>query len=56
MRALVIDDSRVMRRIVASTLKGLGFEIAEAGTGAQRSTCSRPVNASTWRASTGTCP
>ncbi|GAA1412392.1 response regulator [Oerskovia jenensis] len=33
MRALVIDDSRVMRRIVASTLKGLGFEIAEAGDG-----------------------
>jgi len=33
MRALVIDDSRVMRRIVATTLKGLGFETAEAGDG-----------------------
>jgi len=33
MRALVIDDSRVMRRIVATTLKGLGYDIAEAGDG-----------------------
>lgn len=33
MRALVIDDSRVMRRIVTSTLKGLGFETEEAGDG-----------------------
>lgn len=33
MKALVIDDSRVMRRIVASTLKGLGFETEEAGDG-----------------------
>lgn len=30
MRALVIDDSRAMRRIVASTLRGLGFEPVEA--------------------------
>lgn len=33
MRALVIDDSRVMRRIVAGTLEPLGFETVEAGDG-----------------------
>jgi len=35
MRALVIDDSRVMRRIVATTLHGLGYQTAEAGDGRQ---------------------
>ncbi len=30
MRALVIDDSRAMRRIVSSTLRGLGVEPVEA--------------------------
>jgi two-component system chemotaxis response regulator CheY len=30
MRALVIDDSRTMRRIVVAALKGLGFETVEA--------------------------
>ena len=30
MRALVIDDSRTMRRIVAGTLQDLGFETAQA--------------------------
>ncbi len=34
MRALVVDDSRTMRRIVAATLQDLGFEIAEAENGA----------------------
>jgi two-component system chemotaxis response regulator CheY len=34
MRALVVDDSRTMRRIVASTLQGLGFETREAEDGA----------------------
>jgi len=33
MRALVIDDSRVMRRIVASNLHSLGFETVEAENG-----------------------
>ena len=33
MRALVIDDSRTMRRIVAATLGSLGFETVEAGDG-----------------------
>lgn len=33
MRALVIDDSRVMRNILRRTLADLGFEIAEAGHG-----------------------
>ena len=33
MRALVIDDSRVMRRIVGKNLLDLGFETIEAGNG-----------------------
>ena len=33
MRALVIDDSRAMRRIVTSILEGLGYEVRDAGHG-----------------------
>ncbi len=33
MRALVIDDSRTMRRIVAGALQELGFETLQAGDG-----------------------
>ena len=33
MRALVIDDSRTMRRIVADVLSGLGFDTSQAGNG-----------------------
>jgi two-component system chemotaxis response regulator CheY len=33
MRALVVDDSRVMRRIVIRTLDELGYECVEAGDG-----------------------
>ena len=33
MRALVIDDSRAMRRIVAGILEGLGFQTRPAGHG-----------------------
>ena len=33
MRALVIDDSRAMRRIVTQILEGLGFETRDAGHG-----------------------
>ncbi len=33
MKALVIDDSRVMRRIVGSILTEVGFEVVEAGDG-----------------------
>ncbi|KQS66582.1 response regulator [Modestobacter sp. Leaf380] len=33
MRALVIDDSRAMRRIVSSILEGLGYETRPAGHG-----------------------
>ena len=33
MRALVIDDSRAMRRIVSGTLAGYGYETREAGHG-----------------------
>jgi len=32
-RALVIDDSRAMRRIVSQILEGLGYEIRDAGHG-----------------------
>jgi two-component system chemotaxis response regulator CheY len=32
-RALVIDDSRAMRRIVSSILEGIGFEVRGAGNG-----------------------
>lgn len=35
MRALVIDDSRAMRRLVSRLLEGLGFSTAEAGDGRQ---------------------
>lgn len=35
MRALVIDDSRTMRRIVSRILVGLGFDVVEAGDGRQ---------------------
>jgi two-component system chemotaxis response regulator CheY len=34
-RALVIDDSRAMRRIVGSILEGLGYEVEQAGDGQQ---------------------
>ncbi|HEX7900935.1 MAG TPA: response regulator [Planctomycetota bacterium] len=33
MRALVVDDSRAMRAIIADILRELGFETAEAGDG-----------------------
>jgi two-component system chemotaxis response regulator CheY len=33
MRALVIDDSRTMRRIVVAALRPLGFDTVEAGDG-----------------------
>jgi two-component system chemotaxis response regulator CheY len=33
MRALVIDDSRAMRRIVGSILTDLGYEVRQAGDG-----------------------
>jgi two-component system, chemotaxis family, chemotaxis protein CheY len=33
MRALVIDDSRAMRRIVATILTGFGYEVRDAGHG-----------------------
>jgi two-component system chemotaxis response regulator CheY len=35
MRALVIDDSRTMRRIVAGALEELGFTTLQAGDGQQ---------------------
>ncbi len=35
MRALVIDDSRAMRRIVSSILTGFGYEVRDAGHGGE---------------------
>ena len=35
MRALVVDDSSTMRAILRMTLRGAGFEVVEAGNGAQ---------------------
>jgi two-component system, chemotaxis family, chemotaxis protein CheY len=35
MRALVVDDSRVSRRILSRILGKLGFEVSEAGSGAE---------------------
>ncbi len=32
-QALIIDDSRAIRRILGSTMRGLGFEVAEASNG-----------------------
>lgn len=33
MRALVVDDSRAMRMLIAKTLKEIGFEVVEAAQG-----------------------
>ena len=33
MRALIIDDSKAMRSILGRMLRGLGFEVVEAGNG-----------------------
>lgn len=33
MKALVIDDSRTMRRIIGNILSGLGYQVVEAGDG-----------------------
>jgi two-component system chemotaxis response regulator CheY len=35
MLALVVDDSRAMRSILTRLMSGLGFEVAQAGDGAQ---------------------
>ena len=35
MRALIIDDSKAMRSILARMLRGLGFEIVEAANGCE---------------------
>ena len=32
-RALIVDDSRTMRRILGLAIRELGFEISEAGNG-----------------------
>ena len=33
MRALIVDDSRAMRRILRQIIEGLGFDVTEAGNG-----------------------
>ncbi|MFK7821643.1 MAG: response regulator [Planctomycetaceae bacterium] len=35
MKALVIDDSKAMRRIIGGVVKSLGFEVIEAGHGGE---------------------
>ncbi|WP_432574319.1 response regulator [Kineococcus sp. SYSU DK005] len=35
MRALVVDDSRAMRKIIAGALRKLGYEVVEAADGAE---------------------
>jgi two-component system chemotaxis response regulator CheY len=35
MQALVVDDSRAMRSILARLMTGLGFEVSQAGDGAE---------------------
>lgn len=34
-KALIVDDSRAIRRILGSAVKNLGFEVCEAGNGRQ---------------------
>lgn len=34
-KALIVDDSRAIRRILGATIKNLGFEVCEAGNGRQ---------------------
>lgn len=34
-KALIVDDSRAIRRILGATVKNLGFEVCEAGNGKQ---------------------
>jgi two-component system chemotaxis response regulator CheY len=35
LRALIVDDSRAMRTILGQFLRGLGFQVVEAGDGAE---------------------
>ena len=44
MKALVVDDSRAMRRIIAKLLIELGFEVHEAATGLEALTLAETVD------------
>jgi two-component system chemotaxis response regulator CheY len=44
MRALVIDDSRVSRRILSRMLGNLGFEVVEASNGAEGLACLKQMD------------
>lgn len=44
MRALVIDDSRVSRKILSRMLGNLGFEVVEATNGAEGLTCLKQMD------------
>src|SRR5207247_1651609 len=44
MRALVVDDSRVSRRILSRILGNLGFEVLEAGNGREALACLNDMN------------
>jgi two-component system chemotaxis response regulator CheY len=44
-RALVVDDSRAMRAILRRILRGLGYEVLEAGNGREGLECLRKFGA-----------
>ncbi len=44
MKALVVDDSRAMRRIIAKYLRELGFEVHEAGSGVEALTAAAKLS------------
>ena len=59
MHALVVDDSRAIRRILSGILTDIGFAVAEAGNGREalaqlQAHAARP-RGRTWCWSTGTC-
>ena len=58
MKILIADDSRVMRQIVARTLRQAGFgehDMVEAADGRQTYEMAMPTRP-TWSSRTGTCP
>ena len=55
MRALVVDDSKAIRRIIGKILKDLGFEVFEAGDGKQALAKLGEIGYPILPSSTGTC-
>jgi len=44
-RCLIVDDSRVVRKVASRIIQDLEFEVVEAGDGAQALTSVRPCGA-----------